>query len=435
MDGWLGFLAIFIGLIIVVLIWWFGGLNESPPPSSTHSPTPTPKFNNTTIPAAPIVATNSVIPTTYGHNANADANTPILPNSVAPPLFSPILPGATPTPFASNDRIVNHSHINQQPNSPLELMSTLAQRTSVPITVLQPWSNAYSITISTLSTFNPLIVKPKDSTERSAGPTIEELPDEYVMTEPQISNLSVESAELGTTTTDSGMNIIHNSTPNYNSNAMIGSDGDNPLHLQQFETGTSFATHQASVDTELSSAPTLVSTPAPAPAIVDNVISSTHQVPIIHQTSEQPIVSPNPIIPNTPPILSTGKIYIPNEPRERSRHEIRCNEILEEYYGRPFAPIWHPQIINDTGYLLELDCFNEELQLALEYNGIQHYQWPNYTGMSEMDFKLLVKRDAYKKKRCAELGIYLIVVPHWVEYHHLRKYIHERLPENRVRSG
>lgn len=427
MDGWLGFLAIFIGLIIVVLIWWFGGINESPPPSSTHSPTPTPTFNNTAIPVAP-VATNSVIPTTCGHNisANVGTSTPTPPNSVAPPLFSPILPGATPTPFASNDRIVNHSHINQQSHSPLELMSTLAQRTSVPITVLQPWSNAYSITISTLSTFNPLIVKPKDSMERSAGPTIEELPDEYVMTEPQISNLSVERAELAPVTTDLGANVQNPTpTPNYNSNAMIGSVDDNPLHLQKFETITPAP----------ASVPASASVPTSAPAIVDNVISSTHQAPIIQQIPEQPIVSHNPVIPNTPPILTSGKIYIPNEPRERSRHEIRCNEILEEYYGRSFAPIWHPQIINDTGYLLELDCFNEELQLALEYNGIQHYQWPNYTGMSEMDFKLLVKRDAYKKKRCAELGIYLIVVPHWVEYHHLRKYIHERLPENRVRSG
>src|SRR5690606_26419238 len=98
-----------------------------------------------------------------------------------------------------------------------------------------------------------------------------------------------------------------------------------------------------------------------------------------------------------------AKIYQPPTPRIRSRHESRCNEIMEEYYGRPFASIWHPQIINPhTNYLLELDCYNEELQLAVEYNGIQHYQWPNYTNVSKYEFDLQVGRDAYKRKRCAE---------------------------------
>lgn len=66
---------------------------------------------------------------------------------------------------------------------------------------------------------------------------------------------------------------------------------------------------------------------------------------------------------------------------------------------------------------MELDCYNEELRLAVEYNGKQHYvydkQRPAF-GMKEADFDKMVKRDKLKKQLCEKHGVRLIVVPYTV---------------------
>jgi len=288
----------------------------------------------------------------------------------------------------------SHSYSNLQPyqdNLPPGLISAIANAASVPVATLKPWSDAYNVTISTFNTIRPHLVSSKI--------TIEELPDDSDDIPPIPLNNNDDDGTSGAVPSSSEINHEDKKMPVPSAPVTIPSPTLN--------------------DQKILSLP--VTTPLSAAAPVFEPAST------FDQNVDEKVL---------PTVQQQGKVYTPTVPRERSRHEVRCNEILEEYYGRPFAPIWHPQIVNPkTGYLLELDCYNEDLKLAVEYNGIQHYHWPNYTGMSEVDFQLLVVRDAYKKRRCAELGIYLIVVPHWVEFNDLRKYIHERLPENRAKSG
>jgi hypothetical protein len=69
----------------------------------------------------------------------------------------------------------------------------------------------------------------------------------------------------------------------------------------------------------------------------------------------------------------------------------------------------------ETGKALELDCYDEEHKIAVEYNGIQHYKYPSAFHKSEKQFYDQLYRDKLKKKLCEEEGVYLIPIPYWVD--------------------
>lgn len=117
-----------------------------------------------------------------------------------------------------------------------------------------------------------------------------------------------------------------------------------------------------------------------------------------------------------------------------SRAQQICRTTLEKLYGKEFPEIRPAWLINHkTGRRMELDCYNQEMELALEYNGAQHYIWPNFTGQTREDFEKQQERDRLKKAMCRERGVYLIVVPHTVPYPRIPEYICFRLPE--VKAG
>lgn len=105
------------------------------------------------------------------------------------------------------------------------------------------------------------------------------------------------------------------------------------------------------------------------------------------------------------------------------RKESICRQILEEIYGLPFPNCRPDWLKNITGHNLELDCYNEVLKIALEYNGEQHYIFPNFTNCSYREFVAQQQRDALKKKLCEEHGVKLIVVPYIVETQDLKTFI------------
>lgn len=97
----------------------------------------------------------------------------------------------------------------------------------------------------------------------------------------------------------------------------------------------------------------------------------------------------------------------------KSRSEKLTREIFERIMGCKF-PTVRPDFLKnpETGYNLELDGYNENLKLAFEYNGIQHYQFHDHFHETEEDFKIQREHDEFKYKRCIEMGIKLISVPH-----------------------
>lgn len=113
-----------------------------------------------------------------------------------------------------------------------------------------------------------------------------------------------------------------------------------------------------------------------------------------------------------------------------SRGERLCCQTMERIYEAPFETIRPDWLINpETGEKLELDCYNEELQIAVEYNGEQHYTWPNFTNQTYQQFINQVRRDQLKIELCDRNGVYLIVVPYNVSHDKIPEFIISHLPE------
>lgn len=131
------------------------------------------------------------------------------------------------------------------------------------------------------------------------------------------------------------------------------------------------------------------------------------------------------------PSTSDAPIYVAVTNRKTSPGEEIVRQALEEIFERPF-PTKRPAFLKnpETGFNLELDCFNEELGIAAEYQGSQHYEFPNNYHANYKQFTDQVYRDDVKKKLCEEAGVYLIRVPYNVPFNQIKNYIKERLPDS-----
>ena len=120
-----------------------------------------------------------------------------------------------------------------------------------------------------------------------------------------------------------------------------------------------------------------------------------------------------------------------------SKGENLCRRVLEKFYERQFPKVRPDFLLNpETGQNLELDGYNSELKIAFEYNGIQHYEYPNTFHKTEKEFIDQVRRDMFKKEICNQLGIHLISIPHHIHYGKIKDYIEYYLPENiEIREG
>ena len=87
-------------------------------------------------------------------------------------------------------------------------------------------------------------------------------------------------------------------------------------------------------------------------------------------------------------------------------------------------PFW---LINPkTNYILELDGYCEELKLAFEYQGDQHYRIVSWFRMTKESLKYQQEKDAAKVKLCKENDIDLIVIKSEPK-DTIKKYILERI--------
>jgi hypothetical protein len=128
-------------------------------------------------------------------------------------------------------------------------------------------------------------------------------------------------------------------------------------------------------------------------------------------------------------------VSIHNDPNSESLHdhgvskvknksEEECRVIIESIFKRKF-PTTRPDFLKNplSKKNLELDCYCEELGIALEYNGIQHYKYPNPFHKTEYEFKKQLERDIYKKKMCRINDVLLIVIPYDMKKEKIRRYI------------
>ena len=73
---------------------------------------------------------------------------------------------------------------------------------------------------------------------------------------------------------------------------------------------------------------------------------------------------------------------------------------------------------------LELDMYNKELNLAVEYNGEQHYKYNKFMHQNSYEkFRMQQYRDNLKKQICQQLQINLIEVPYTIKHKDIERYL------------
>ena len=140
------------------------------------------------------------------------------------------------------------------------------------------------------------------------------------------------------------------------------------------------------------------------------------------------------IIPDFPEYPMFVPSPPPNKGNYSSKGERCCIEFMELLFnGKKFPkvrPNWLKNKVHNTGRNLELDGFCEELGIAIEYNGVQHYEWPNFTGMTRDEFIRQRERDQYKVETCINKDICLIRIPYRVPLERIPVAIYCKLLES-----
>lgn len=111
---------------------------------------------------------------------------------------------------------------------------------------------------------------------------------------------------------------------------------------------------------------------------------------------------------------------------KESKGENECRRVLESLYQKRFNKV-RPKFLNNpvTGGSnnLELDCYNEELGIAVEYDGRQHAEYTPYFHKNKEAFYNQQYRDYMKQQLCKENNIKLIKVPHTVNVNKIEEFL------------
>ena len=124
-------------------------------------------------------------------------------------------------------------------------------------------------------------------------------------------------------------------------------------------------------------------------------------------------------------INNLSELILASSVKGKSKGEIICRGTLQYMYDCEF-PTKRPKFLTnpETGRRLELDCYNENINIAVEYNGEQHYKYtPFIQKGGETEFVDQVKRDKLKATICKKQKVNLIIVPYTVKHDMIPKFI------------
>jgi hypothetical protein len=114
----------------------------------------------------------------------------------------------------------------------------------------------------------------------------------------------------------------------------------------------------------------------------------------------------------------------------KRENEFRC--FIENFFGRSFSK-QTPDWLNNgwqrkkPGKRLELDGYNEELRIAFEFQGQQHYKEVPFFKCTGHNYVMVKVRDKFKVQRCLDNGVKLLIVPYWLSNDEWKNLINENV--------
>lgn len=105
------------------------------------------------------------------------------------------------------------------------------------------------------------------------------------------------------------------------------------------------------------------------------------------------------------------------------KSENKVRRIIESIFKVSFSKTRPKWLVNkDTNCRLELDCYNEDLKIAFEYDG--HFHFEVRSGFNN-DLNRTKYLDSLKNKICLENGVKLIRIPYWLKDQEIKSIINE----------
>lgn len=116
------------------------------------------------------------------------------------------------------------------------------------------------------------------------------------------------------------------------------------------------------------------------------------------------------------------------KPKKESSGEIETKRACEKIFNKPFTKI-RPDFLKNpiTKENLELDCYNADLKIGVEYNGRQHYDFIPFFHKTKETFRNQQYRDELKRRMCKNNGIFLIEIPYTVKVEDIESFIREKI--------
>jgi hypothetical protein len=115
---------------------------------------------------------------------------------------------------------------------------------------------------------------------------------------------------------------------------------------------------------------------------------------------------------------------------KESSGERECRRVLQYIFNKPFnnqRPDFLCNPVTGGNFNLELDCYDSELKLAVEYNGEQHYKYIPYFHKNKEAFLNQKYRDEIKRRMCKDAGVTLIEVPNTIKLEDIKGYLINKL--------
>lgn len=109
----------------------------------------------------------------------------------------------------------------------------------------------------------------------------------------------------------------------------------------------------------------------------------------------------------------------------RSASEAYAIKCLEAITGKKFVTV-HLPWLKYRGRYMELDGYNDELKLGIEFNGPMHYEH-NSAIESRAQYEERVEKDKLKRELCAANGVKLITLSYKVSPQFTNAYLKSRL--------
>lgn len=104
-----------------------------------------------------------------------------------------------------------------------------------------------------------------------------------------------------------------------------------------------------------------------------------------------------------------------------------CRAILEHLYKAPFPRLRPKWLVSAEGAPMELDGYSEPLALAIEYQGIQHYEPVLKFKLDSCRVAKIQERDRLKASICKERQVTLLQIPYTISHDDLEKFIRQEL--------